>query len=140
MAEVTSVRARIQDERGLFGKLAIVWLLFFALLVVAAFDAGSIMLTRYKVNDSAQQAAFEAASTFKETGDRAETIDVALKQVETASRDAWVPKDGVVIDPATGEVTVTVMMRASTVLAGRLGFLKRYTKATATNTAEPPVL
>jgi len=43
-----------------------------------------------------------------------------------------------VIDPQTSQITVTVTHKASTLLMGRIGFLRSLTKARATETSEPP--
>ena len=54
----------MRDDRGLIGKLILVWLLMFALAVVAAIDAGSIVLARFRGNDVATRAAVAASRTF----------------------------------------------------------------------------
>ena len=61
---------RFGDDRGLIGKLIVIWLLMFALAVVGAIDAGSIVLARFRGNDVATRAAVAAASTLAVEGDR----------------------------------------------------------------------
>jgi len=111
--------ARLRDERGLMGKIAIVWFLLLALFVVAAVDVGSVALTRFKVANAADKAAFQAAATFKNTADR---------------------NHGFAIDARTGDVTVKVVKRAWSLIAGRLSQTKPYTKVSATSSSEPPTL
>ncbi len=130
--------AALRDERGLVGKIVILWLVFLAAFVLAAFDAGSIALTRYKVTSAASDAALEAANVFKQTGDRNQAYRAAAELVNEDAPGARIPvKDGFSISPATGAVTVTVVKRASTLIAGRIGFLDSLTRAKATETSGP---
>ncbi len=124
-----------RDERGLMGKLALLWLLVLALLLVLAYDGVRIGITRFRVAQAAQDAAFEATTTFRQSrGDRKAAYDAAVQAV----LDEGLSEDHLrrfVIDPETGAVTVTVTDRASTLLAGRLPFLAPLTKARSTETA-----
>jgi uncharacterized membrane protein len=131
--------ARLRDERGLMGKIAIVWLLLFALLIVAAVDVGSIALTRFKVANAADKAAFQAASTYKDSGDRNKAFATAQEVVQHEAPGAKIPPDGFAID-AQGNVTVKVVKRAWSLVAGRLSATKPYTKVSATSTSAPPTL
>lgn len=128
---------RLSDERGLVGKLAAIWLVIVALFLVAAFDTGSIALTKFKVASAAEKAAFEAAATFKATGNRDKAYLTALEQLEQEAPGARLTRDGFSVNQRTGEVAVTAVDRASTLLAGRIGFLKDFTRTTATETAGP---
>lgn len=128
---------RLSDERGLVSKLSLIWLVIVALFVVAAFDTGSIALTKFKVASAAEKAAFEAAATYKATGNRDKARLTALEQLEEEAPGARLARDGFSINQRTGEVTVTAVDRASTLLAGRIGFLKEYTRTIATETAGP---
>jgi len=130
--------AELKDERGLVGKIAILWLLFLAVFVVAAFDAGSIALTRYKVTEAASDAAREAANVFKQTGDRNQAYQAAADLVNEDAPGARIPaKDGFSIEPQTGRVTIVVVRKASTLIAGRIGFLESLTRAKITDTSGP---
>ena len=130
--------AELKDERGLVGKIAILWLLFLAVFVVAAFDAGSIALTRYKVTEAASDAAREAANVFKQTGDRNQAYQAAAELVNEDAPGARIPaKDGFSIEPQTGRVTIVVVKTASTLIAGRIGFLESLTRAKITDTSGP---
>jgi uncharacterized membrane protein len=127
----------VRDERGLVGKLAVVYLLVLGLMVLAAFDAGSIALTKYKVTSAAEDAALQGATTFKETGDPNQAYRTAVKHVNQDAPGASIPKDGFAINRANGQVTVTVVKKASTLLTERLGFLKQLVTARATSTSGP---
>ena len=131
-------RIRPNDQSGLVGKILIVWLLILALFVIASIDTISILYTRFKVADAAQSAASDAAAAYKAT----HNYDEAVKAAETtiqgiASGARLVSLD---IDPATGDVTLTVVKKAGTILASRIGFLKHFTKASSTDTSPPPTL
>jgi Flp pilus assembly protein TadG len=138
--EMTSLAERARDERGLMGKIAILWLVLLALFVVAAIDTGSILYSRFKVADAADTASFEAATAYGQGQDSRVALQVATDKVAELLPDAHIPKDGVVINAETGEVTVTVVRKAWTLVAGRLGFTKHFTKVSATDTNGPSTL
>ena len=52
---------RFGDERGLVGKILLVWLLVAAVIVVGAIDASSILLSRSRAADLAKDASISAA-------------------------------------------------------------------------------
>jgi hypothetical protein len=125
------------DERGLIGKILVLWLVLGILLVVFAYDGIQVAVTRFRVADAAQTAAFEASATLRSTqGDRAEAYQAALAAVEEEGSSLRLVEFS--IDPQSGQVTVTVTHKASTLLMGRIGFLKSLTKARATETSELP--
>jgi uncharacterized membrane protein len=131
---------RLRDERGLMGKIAIVWLLLFVVFVVAAVDVGSIGLTLLKVANAADKAAFQAASEFKDSADRLKALRAAQDVVAEDVPGAKIPADGFSIDPQSGDVTVKVVKRAWSLAAGRLSFTRSYTKVSASSTSSPPTL
>ena len=132
-------RTWFRDERGLVGKMAVVWLILLALFVVAAFDMGSIAVARYKVTNAADDAAQQAADSFKQNGNRGDAFQAAVKQVAEDDPGARIPHNGFSIDQATGRVTVTVEKKAATLVAGSIGYLQGLTKAKATSTSGPSV-
>lgn len=128
----------LRDERGVMRSIAILWLVILAALAVAGFDAGSIAFTQYKVTSAASDAALEAATAFKQTGDRNEAYKAAVQSVKENAPDSMIPdKDGFSIDPRTGKATVVVVKRASTLIAGRVGFLDSLVRAKAKETSGP---
>jgi len=133
---MTRARTLRADERGLIGKILILWIVLGALLLVAAIDTAQILVTRYNVANAAQEAAFEAGSTYRSSrGDRQAAYRAALQVVEEAGAETKLAR--FVIDDPTGRVTVTVTRRAPTLLAGRIGFTKDLTRVKATETSEP---
>jgi Flp pilus assembly protein TadG len=130
----------MRDERGMVGKFALVWLLLLAVVAVAAVDVGSIALTRFKVANAADKAAFQAAAEYKESHDRIKAFRAAEGVIAEDTPDAKILDDGFAIDPRTGDVTVKVVDRAWSMVAGRFSYTKAYTKVSATSTSEPPTL
>ena len=123
------------DERGLIGKILVLWIVLGLLLVVFAYDGIQVAVTRFRVADTAQSAAYEAASTLRSTnGDSAQAYQTAQQVVADASSDLRL--SGFSIDPQTDQVTLTVTHKAPTLLMGRIGFLKSFTKARTTETSE----
>ena len=125
----------MRDDRGLIGKLILVWLLMFALAVVAAIDAGSIVLARFRGNDVATRAAVAASRTFaiEQSPNRAEESaqEVVDGQSGATMTDFLVATDG--------SVTVDVRMDPNTIVAERLDFLLGdLVVVTAEATAPPP--
>jgi uncharacterized membrane protein len=130
--------AALRNERGLVRSVTILWLVILAALAVAGFDAGSIAFTQYRVTNAASDAALEAATVFKQTGDRNQAYKAAVQSVKKDAPDSLIPdKDGFSIDPRTGKATVVVVKRASTVIAGRIGFLDSLVRAKAKETSGP---
>ena len=125
----------MRDDRGLIGKLILAWLLMFALAVVAAIDAGSIVLARFRGNDVATRAAVAASRTFaiEQSPNRAEESaqEVVDGQTGATMTDFLVATDG--------SVTVDVRMDPNTIVAERLDFLLGdLVVVTAEATAPPP--
>jgi uncharacterized membrane protein len=130
--------AALRDERGFMRSVTILWLVILAALAVVGFDAGSIAFTQYKVTNAASDAALEAATVFKQTGDRNEAYKAAVQSVKKDAPDSVIPdKDGFSIDPRTGKATVVVVKRASTLIAGRIDFLESLVRAKAKETSGP---
>jgi len=125
------------DERGLIGKILVLWIVLGVLLLVAGIDTAQVLLTRFHVADAAQAAAFDAAATLRSSrGDRDASYQAALQAVHDV--DADVKLTDFVIDGQTGQVTVTVTGKASTLLAARIGFTKHLTKVKTTETSGAP--
>jgi hypothetical protein len=120
------------DERGLIGKILVIWLVILGLVVVALIDGGSIVLARLRTDDLARDAASAAEERFSETGRRRQAIRAALATVAETGEDARLVE---VEFSDQGDVTVVVTDRARTLLVGRLGFFEDLTEATASDTA-----
>ena len=108
-----------------------------AVLGVGALDAVSILSARYRTADAADRAAEETAYAYKQSHDLRGACQTAVETVEEANNSARIPKGGCVIDPATGDVRITVRETASTIVAKRVDALEDLTKVVATSTAAP---
>ena len=120
------------DERGLIGKILLIWLVILGLVVVALIDGGSIVLARLRTNDLARDAAFAAEERFSETGRQRQAVRAALATIAETDEDARLVELEV---SGRGDVTVVVSDRAGTLLVGRLGFFEDLATATASDTA-----
>jgi Flp pilus assembly protein TadG len=120
------------DERGLIGKILLIWLVILGLVVMALIDGGSIVLARLRTNDLARDAAFAAEERFSETGRRRQAVRAALTTIAETDEDARLVELEV---SGRGDVTVVVSDRARTLLVGRLGFFEDLATATASDTA-----
>jgi hypothetical protein len=132
------VHAGPHDERGLVGKALVLTLLILAVLGVAALDAVSVLTARYRTADAADRAAEETAYAYKQSHDLRAACQKAVEAVEAAHPSARIPKGGCVIDPGTGDVTITVRETAGTFVAKRIDALEEFTRVVATSSAAPP--
>ena len=125
----------IGDETGLVGKLLVLWLLVAALVVVAAVDAASIVFTRIRIADVAQDAAVTGATTLAEGGGRRAAKRAVLATIADRDDDA-LPEEITIADD--GVVTVTVLDHANTILVGRFGLFEELAAVTATDSSGQP--
>ena len=129
-----------RDEAGLVGKMVVVWLLFLAVIAVAAIDAASIAFTTYKLSDVGTAAATEGALVFRGDHDVRATCERVAKVVAAQEPSARVTRGGCSIERPTGLVTVKVRKPASTLLAHRIPWTEDFATVTVTETAGPPSL
>jgi hypothetical protein len=129
-----------RDEAGLVGKMIIVWLLFLAVIAVAAIDAASIAFTTYKLSDVGAAAATEGALVFKTDHDVRKACERVARVVESQEPTAKVSRGGCSVERPTGLVTVKVRKLASTVMAHRIPWTEDFATVTVTETAGPPSL
>ena len=122
-----------QDERGLVGKLLVLWLVVLAVLGVAAVDAGSILVLRVRTGDLAGDAATAAADAFAETRDERLATLAALGTIEASDDPARLRR----IDVRRGEVTVEVTSRADTIVVGRVPLIDDLARFTVTRSSGP---
>ncbi|MGZ5291097.1 MAG: hypothetical protein ACXWEH_02080 [Actinomycetota bacterium] len=110
-----------RDERGLIGKILVLWLVVFALVVVAAVDGAAILLSRVRTADLARDVAAVGARSYEETGRERAALRAALAAIADADEDARLEDFTV---SQRGEVSVVVTDHAGTLLVGRIGFLE----------------
>jgi uncharacterized membrane protein len=129
--------ARLHDERGLIGKMAILWLLVAALIVIAAIDTGSIILTKVHLSNVATNAASDAVSDFNGNKDVDQACATAAASIHTTDPGIKLGKTFCVVDTTTGAVTIKLHKEATTILAGRLSFTKKYADVADHETNRP---
>ncbi len=130
---------RLGIERGLVGKAIVGFMIFVVVAGVAAMDTGSILFARFRVASLAQQASFDAAGVFKNTRNRQQACATAEQDVREGDGLAKIPlPKGCVINTLTGAVTIIVRKTASTLVAKRLSFLRKFTKVQAIDTSPAP--
>jgi ABC-type lipoprotein release transport system permease subunit len=123
-----------RDERGLVGKILLVWLLLAVVIVVAAIDAGSILLTRSRATDLAKDASVSAAQALRQSGDEEQAKLAALDTIADADEPVRLKRIGV----GRRTVTVVLVVRADTLVVGRIPFLEDLERVTVSGSASAP--
>ena len=125
---------RSRDDRGLVGKILLVWLLLLAVLVVGAIDAGSILLARSRAADLAKDASVSAAEALRQNGDEEQAKLAALDTIADADEPVRLKS----IDVGRREVTVVLVVHADTLVVGRLPFLDDLGRVTVSGSTTAP--
>ena len=123
-----------RDDRGLVGKILLVWLLLVVVLVVGAIDAGSILLARSRAADLAEDASVSAAATFAQGGDHEQAKLAALDTIADADEPVRLKS----IDVGRREVTVVLVVHADTLVVGRIPFLDDLGRVTVSGSTTAP--
>jgi Flp pilus assembly protein TadG len=117
---------RWNDERGLLGKLAIVWLLIAALIVVGVVDGASILVTRLHLADVANAAALVGQTDLTSSHSAQHACDAAKASILAADSSLKLGTGFCTIDTTKETVTITLHKDAKTILLGRLSFTKHW--------------
>lgn len=128
------MRAPFRDDRGLVGKIPLVWLLLLAVLVVGAIDAGSILLARSRAADLAKDASVSAAEALRQNGDEEQAKLAALDTIADADERVRLKR----IDVGRREVTVVLVVHADTLVVGRIPFLDDLGRVTVSGSTAVP--
>ena len=123
-----------RDEGGLVGKILLVWLLLVAVIVVAAIDAGSIVLTRSRAADLAKDASVSAAEALRRSGDEEQAKLAALHTIADAEEPVRLKRIGV----GRRGVTVVLVVRADTLAVGRIPGLDDLERVTVSGSTSAP--
>jgi len=127
-------RTVIGEEAGLVGKILLLWLLLLAVVVVFVIDAGSILLTRSRAADLADDASVSAAQAFGQTGDEQQAKLAALDTIADADEAVRLKR----IDVGRREVTVVLIVRADTLVVGRIPVFDDLEKLTVSGSTAAP--
>jgi hypothetical protein len=128
------MRAPFRDDRGLVGKILLVWLLLLAVLVVGAIDAGSILLARSRAADLAKDASVSAAEALRQNGDEEQAKLAALDTIADADEPVRLKR----IDVGRREVAVVLVVHADTLVVGRIPFLDDLARVTVSGSTAAP--
>jgi uncharacterized membrane protein len=123
-----------REEAGLVGKILLLWLLLLAVIVVIVIDAGSILLTRSRAADLADDASVSAAEAFGQTGDEQQAKLAALDTIADADEAVRLKR----IDVGRREVTVVLVVRADTLVVGRIPFFDDLERLTVSGSTAAP--
>ena len=129
-----AMRDDLRDDRGLVGKILVLWLLLVAVVVVLAIDAGSILLVRFRASDVAKDASASAAAVLRENGDEQQAKLAALATIADADEAVRLKR----IDVGRHEVRVVLAARADTLLVDRIPFLDDLAKMTVSGSTAAP--
>lgn len=131
----------VRNERGLVGKMLIVWLLVLAIVALGILDFVSITTTRFHIADLASQAAQAGATASASGGPQTpEKTACAAAAASLATADPMIKMTKCALDTATKELTITVRKTAHTIAASHIGFLQKFTRVEDTETAGPSTL
>ena len=122
-----------RGERGLVGKIVVVWLVVLAIAAVLAIDAGSIVLSRMRAGDLARDAALAAAETYEDSGDEQAAKLAALAVIEGSDDRARLKR----IQIRRDEVTVVLASKAGTIVVGRIPWFDQLAKISVTESSTP---
>jgi hypothetical protein len=123
-----------RDDRGLVGKILLVWLLLLVVLVVGAIDAGSILLARSRAADLAEDASVSAAEAFRQGGDEEQAKLAALDTIADADEPMRLKS----IDVGRREITVVLVVHADTLVVGRIPFMDDLARVTVSGSTAAP--
>ena len=131
----------VRDERGLVGKVLVIWLLVLTVLVLGVLDFASITTTRFHIANLAAQAAQDGANatgTSSSHSPEKTACDAARASLFTA--DPLIKMTKCAFNATTKEITITVRKTAHTIAVGHIGFLKKFANVEDTETAGPSTL
>jgi uncharacterized membrane protein len=120
-------------ERGLVGKIVVLWLVVLAIAAVLAIDAGAIVLSRMRTADLARDAALAAAATYEDSGDQQAAKLAALAVIEGSDDRTRLKR----IQIRRDEVTVLLSSKAGTIVVGRIPWFDQLAKVSVTGSSSP---
>lgn len=117
----------LRNESGVIGDWIIKVILVLAILGVLVFDLGAIAVNSFGLNSTATDI---ANAISPEPGEVLTQRSVEDEATELAA-DAGARLVKVTFDPANSTVSIRIRRRANTLVIGRIGPLKGWTRATA---------
>jgi uncharacterized membrane protein len=132
------MRRGLRDESGLVGRSTVVLMVLVLLLGLCAVEGGSILFTRLSLQDTADAVANAGAGNYYNTKN--------FQQAEEAAQESLTEHDnaaklvGFQVDPATGDVTVTLKKVATTMLVQRFDLTSKLAIIKVSSSAGPPTV
>lgn len=127
----------LSDERGMVGKLAVIWLVFAAVIVIGLVDGASVLVTRLHLSDLAGQAAIAGSGDYQTSHDVQHACAAAGASIQAADPSLKLGKTFCTVDTTKGDVTITLHKEAKTIVLGRLSFTKHFAQVKDTETNGP---
>lgn len=125
---------RLPDDRGLVGKIIVLWLVLVAVVVIVAIDSGSILIARSRAEDLADDASASASQAYRQTGDEEAAKLAALDTIADADEPVRLKR----IDVGRRTVTVVMTTKADTLVVGRIPMFDDLARVTVTGSADVP--
>lgn len=116
-------------------KLIIRVVVSLAIIGLLVHEGGQVFFAQSKASDIAQTVAADAAERFQASKNASEAK--ALAVAEVTAKGGRLRRFALEPD---GRVTVSVVVRASTLIVRRVSFLRRFGVRRSTETGSPPVL
>jgi hypothetical protein len=129
-----TVRAFLDDERGIVASFLIKVVLGLAVAGTLLIEGGSILFTKLRVQDVAESAATAGVGQLNTLRNCNAAGDAAVFAVQDKDPRATLKSYECHPD---GRFTVVVTKQADTLYVHRIGFLKDYVTATSRVTAQP---
>lgn len=127
--------SRINDEQGIVAFFLIKVILGIALLGLLFIEGGSIIFTRFKVQDVAETGATAGVGQLQAASNNCDVAgEVAAEAVHVKDPDVKVKSYTCHPD---GRFTITVQKRANTLVVDRIEFMEDLALARSTATASP---
>jgi uncharacterized membrane protein len=124
-----------RDQQGIVAAYMAKLIIVLALIGMVFVEGGAVVFSKLQAQDLAESAAVAGASSWWHNKNAEQAREKALIQLKDKSQRARMTSFMLNSD---GSVTVTVKLKANTVLLQHISFLEPYTVAGATATAEPP--
>jgi Flp pilus assembly protein TadG len=124
-----------RDESGFVMSFLLRTIIVFVLLALTAYEAGQIILADVQVSKAASAAAQAAATTYSNTKSFQKAQDASIAAALDSNADAEVALP--IKIAGNGEATVTVTLKATTAVVGKVSFLKHFGVRTTSDTQGP---
>jgi len=124
-----------RDERGIVAAYMVKLILVIALIGIVFVEGGAVIFSKLQAQDLAESAAVAGASSWWHSRNAKQAREQAL--VNLADKSHRARMTSFTLSPS-GSVTVSIKLKANTMLLQHISFLEPYTVSGATATAQPP--